>query len=75
MFETAFSEGIFWFSIIAGGESWCMAGAPPQRHNDKAQIVRSIGSLFRKSSLCLATTIKAINCIFGVVLKEFFPHV
>jgi hypothetical protein len=37
MFETAFSEGIFWSSIISGGESWSMAHAPSQRHNDKAQ--------------------------------------
>jgi hypothetical protein len=58
--------------LIAGGESWCMNGAPSQRHNDKAQILRNIGSLFRKSSLCLAAKIKSINCSFGVVLKEFF---
>jgi hypothetical protein len=75
MFEAAFSKDIFWSSIIPGGESWCMEGAPSQRHNDKAQIVKSIGSLFRKSSLCLAVTIKAINCNFGVVLKEFFSQV
>jgi len=68
MFETAFSEGIFWYSIIAVGENWCMEGLPPQRHNDKAQIVRSTGSLFRKRSLCLAATIKAINCI-----QHYFP--
>ena len=73
MFETAFSEEIFCSSVIAGGESWCMEGVPSQRNNDKAQIVRSIGLLFRKSRLCSATTIKAINCSFGVVLKEFFP--
>jgi len=75
LFETAFSEGIFWSSIIAGGESWCMEGARSQRHNDKAQILRNIGLLFRKSSLCSAATIKVINCSFGVVLKEFFPQV
>jgi hypothetical protein len=73
LFETAFSEGIFWFSIIAGGECLCMQGAPSQRHNDKAQVLRSIGSLFRKSSWCSANKIKVINCSFGVVLEEFFP--